>query len=499
MIDRFLSSARSLWIVLGIHFVIWMGVSLLLDVHPDMADHWVWSRFLQWGYYEHPPLVALNIRIWSMIVGSSVLALKFGSVLYSVIILLVCYRVGLLFFDRRTALIFVLILETTPYFTMGSVFWHIDQPYMLCWLGCMYTIGRYVRSGNSNWFFLFGIIAGLGAQAKYTIVLMPVCLAVWFIINKETRKLLMDWRLYLSALIAIAIISPNLYWNAQNDWRTFTFVFEKGLTGSKYGENFIQFFFSQFLLFSLVYSIYFWKVVVRRQVVTANLWPDGSGNQQAHTFLLITGILPVATFAITSFRGSLTDPHWVNVAYFSAFMLLARLIALNITEGKVRKQTWIFASAFLLNTVLVVFTLSHILFRISPISEPGVISLKKLVGWAETARKIEEMVESRIGKMPPFVVSREYQTASALALYLKNQPMPHSIEKEVRNVWSPESELDKKGAVLVCPPHECQRTLAKSQGRFQSRFKKLGTIDTSRHGVVFRRLDVYLLPASESK
>ncbi|MFH2131312.1 MAG: glycosyltransferase family 39 protein, partial [bacterium] len=140
-IDRFLNSSRSLWIFLGIHFVIWMGVALLLDVHPDMADHWVWSRFLQWGYYEHPPLIALNMRLWTMVVGSSVLALKVGSVLFSTVILLVCYRVGVLFFDHRVALIFLLILETTPYFTMGSVFWHIDQPYMLCWMGCLYAVG----------------------------------------------------------------------------------------------------------------------------------------------------------------------------------------------------------------------------------------------------------------------------------------------------------------------------------------------------------------------
>ncbi len=483
-----------MWIVLGIHFGVWMAVSLLLDVHPDMADHWVWSRFLQWGYYEHPPMVALVMRIWTMIAGSSALSLKIGSVLFSVAILLTAYRVGVLFFNRRVALILVLILETTPYYSMGSVFWHIDQPYMLCWLGCMYAIGRYIKSRNVNWFFLFGVIAGIGAQSKYTIVLMPVCLLVWCLVNRDARKLLLDWRVYLAALIALAIIGPNLYWNSQNDWRTFSFVFAKGLTGSNFGENFIQFFFSQFLLFSAVYSIYFWSVVVRRKMGASNLSIEDHTEKTAHAFLLITGTLPVLIFTVTSFMGSLTDPHWVNTAYFSAFLLLARQIELNIKDGLIRKQVGIFSTAVLLNSILIIFTLSHVLFRVSPVSEPGVISLKKMVGWPETARKIEELVESHLGEMPPFIISREYQTASGLALYLKNQPMPHSIEKQVRNVWSPETELDARGAVMVCPPHECEEVLRKSRGRFQSPFKMLGTIEAERYGVVFRRLNVYLLP-----
>lgn len=493
-IDRFLESSRSIWIVLGVHFLIWMGVSLVLDVHPDMADHWVWSRFLQWGYYEHPPMVALTMRILTMIAGSGVMTLKIGSILFSVGILLLCYRVGVLYFDRKVALIFVLILETTPYFSMGSVFWHIDQPYMVFWLGGVYTIGRYTKSGNTNWFFLFGVIAGLGALSKYTMILLPVCLLVWCVINKEARRLLINWRVYLAAIIALAIVSPNLYWNSQNDWRTFTYVLEKGLTGSKHGENFIQFFFSQFLLFSLVYSVYFWSAVVRRRMKAGHMSDPEKGGRLAHSFLLITGILPVLNFTVTSFMGSLTDPHWVNVAYFSAFLLLARLISLNMAENPGRKQIWIFSGAVLTNCVLTLFIMSHILFRVSPVTEASGVSLKKLVGSEETARKIEKLVESHAIEMPPFVVSREYQTASGLALYFKNQPMPHSIEKPTRNVWSPETELDARGAVLVCPPDECKNVLLKARSRFQSQFNQLGAIEVIRNGVVFRKLNIYYLP-----
>ncbi|MFH2133135.1 MAG: hypothetical protein ABIK68_22370, partial [bacterium] len=78
--------------------------------------------------------------------------------------------------------------------------------------------------------------------------------------------------------------------------------------------------------------------------------------------------------------------------------------------------------------------------------------------------------------------------------YLKEQPMPHAIEKQVRNVWSLPSEIDARGAVLVCPHDDCANILRKAHGRFRSQFKKLGLIEAVRHGVVFRKLNVYYLP-----
>src|SRR3954468_4788868 len=47
----------SLWIVLGL---IQSRFTELLD---DEAYYWVYSKFLDWGYFDHPPMVALLIKI----------------------------------------------------------------------------------------------------------------------------------------------------------------------------------------------------------------------------------------------------------------------------------------------------------------------------------------------------------------------------------------------------------------------------------------------------
>ncbi len=45
---------RAFYGLLLFHFLIWFSLGMALDLHPDAADHWVWSQYLSWGYYEHP-------------------------------------------------------------------------------------------------------------------------------------------------------------------------------------------------------------------------------------------------------------------------------------------------------------------------------------------------------------------------------------------------------------------------------------------------------------
>jgi len=75
----------------------------------------------------------------------------------------------------------------------------------------------------------------------------------------------------------------------------------------------------------------------------------------------------------------------------------------------------------------------------------------KTLGWVETARQIEQVLADQQQPVPPFVVSREYHLSGALSLYLQSQPWPHSIEKPIRNLWSPEMEVLAQGALVVCP------------------------------------------------
>src|SRR5437879_1614144 len=70
-----------------------------LDLAPDEAHYWDWSRHLDWSYYSKGPLVAWLIRLscivagpWSQsLIGSEMLAVRLPAVLCGSLLLLSLY------------------------------------------------------------------------------------------------------------------------------------------------------------------------------------------------------------------------------------------------------------------------------------------------------------------------------------------------------------------------------------------------------------------------
>src|SRR5215471_5426470 len=47
----------------------------------DEAYYWLWSKHLAFGYYDHPPMVALVIRAGTLIGGDTELGVRLFSIL----------------------------------------------------------------------------------------------------------------------------------------------------------------------------------------------------------------------------------------------------------------------------------------------------------------------------------------------------------------------------------------------------------------------------------
>ena len=200
----------------------------------------------------------------------------------------------------------------------------------------------------------------------------------------------------------------------------------------------------------------------------------------------------MAFFTISTSKGTISDPHWLNVTYFSLLLLLANyLVGLMQKggEGKVLKAT-VFSLA--INYSLLAVLLGQIYFSILPIPFKA-DSSNKVVAWTETAEELESLIDEKLEKRPEFVISREYQLAGALSLYLSFQPLSHAIEKPERNLWSPVDQVIEEGAILVCPPDECEKVLRKAKKRFKRNFSSLGTIETNKHNKLIRRLKIFTL------
>src|SRR6266481_6973736 len=64
----------------------------------DEAYYWMWSKHLAFGYYDHPPGVALVIRLGTMIAGDTELGVRLVSILLALPMSWAVYRAASILF-----------------------------------------------------------------------------------------------------------------------------------------------------------------------------------------------------------------------------------------------------------------------------------------------------------------------------------------------------------------------------------------------------------------
>src|SRR5438128_7636083 len=92
-----------------------------LDLAPDEAHYWDWSRHLDWSYYSKGPLVAYLIRAgclfagpWSQrILSNEMLAVRLPAVVCGSLLLVSMYVLTVQVFGRERLAAFVVMLALT--------------------------------------------------------------------------------------------------------------------------------------------------------------------------------------------------------------------------------------------------------------------------------------------------------------------------------------------------------------------------------------------------
>src|ERR1700676_4102587 len=98
----------------------------------DEAYYWMWSKHLAGGYYDHPPGVALVIRLGTMIAGDTEFGVRLVSVLLALPMSFAVYRTAeILFGGRRVASTATILLNATMMAAVGTLIVTPDAPLMV--------------------------------------------------------------------------------------------------------------------------------------------------------------------------------------------------------------------------------------------------------------------------------------------------------------------------------------------------------------------------------
>jgi hypothetical protein len=199
-----------------------------VPVTQDEAYYFNWAQSLAWGYFDHPPGVAL-LGIGSWIAPGSAFAPRLGAIIAGTLTLLILwhfYRACGLTRGRDLLLAMVLAAGTVPGMISG-VITTPDTVLALCWALALHEALAALKGSRRRWL-TAGLATGLGLLGKYTMVVIgPVFL--WAILRNDPRALRTPWP-YLGGLLALLLFLPNIAWNADNDWLTMRFQFGHGFS-----------------------------------------------------------------------------------------------------------------------------------------------------------------------------------------------------------------------------------------------------------------------------
>jgi 4-amino-4-deoxy-L-arabinose transferase-like glycosyltransferase len=189
---------------------------------PDEAYYWVWSKALAAGYLDHPPMVALWIRLGTTIAGDGNLGVRLLAPFAAALGSWMLVRAGDdLLPGRNAGLWAAALLNATLIFAVGATTMTPDTPLLLFWTMTLWALARVHATGQGRWWLVAGLAGGLALDSKYTAALLAPAILSWLVLAPTMRPWLRRWQPYAAAVLALAVFSPVLSWNAAHGWASF--------------------------------------------------------------------------------------------------------------------------------------------------------------------------------------------------------------------------------------------------------------------------------------
>jgi undecaprenyl-diphosphatase len=415
-IDLLVAGVLAVLTALRLAFLAWGS----LDLSPDEAHYWEWSRRLDLSYYSKGPVIAYLIAGLTAVFGSTAFAIRLGAVLLSLLGAWALYRLGRELYGRpEPAAMAVIGLQASPLVWAGSLLTTIDAPFVAAWTLALWAAHRVVGGGGTGAWLLLGLAVGVGSLAKYTMLLFLPGLALYFWRAPERRRALASRGAPLAGLVALVAFVPVLAWNVRTGWVSARHVAGQGRGGGLTLFHLGEFLGSQLLVLSpLIAALLAWGlfVGVREGLVR---------RREPYRFLLAFAAPVLGLYLLVALQ-SKVQANWAAAAYPSlalatAGLLLERRAAL--TGAARRAQTRLLGGS--VAVALAMTALGHVTDRLG--LPPRLDPTTRLRGWAELGRAVGAAVDAMPDPRRTFLVSGRYQIASELAFYTPGRPPAYNF------------------------------------------------------------------------
>jgi dolichol-phosphate mannosyltransferase len=422
-----------------------------VEMLPEETYYWNYALHLDLGYLDHPPMVAWLIWLGTNVFGTTEFGVRFGAMCSGVVASFFVYRLTRNLFDEASALVALVLMQLLPFFFFAGILMTPDAPMTAAWAALLYYLERALLAGRARAWWGVGLSLGLGLLSKYTIGMLLPAMLIFVAWDARSRTWLRSWRPYVAGLLALAIFSPVIYWNASHEWASFAFQ-----TSRRLAER------PQFALHKLILSALILLTPVGAASLPASLWSKGQVPPEGlrrRRFLQLSILTPLAVFFLFSLRHEVKF-DWTGALWIAAVPPLAFAVTDSSSQG-VRawsRRAW----TPTLITLLLIFGAALHYFVLGL---PGVGYSKHMelvpAGWrslGEQMAAVEQDIRKQTGSDPVIMTMDRYETAGELVFYSPDPARAVSLTSSdvlfgglglMYKRWFPEKSLQGRNLLLV--------------------------------------------------
>jgi hypothetical protein len=397
----------------------------------DEAYYWMWSKHLAGGYYDHPPMVAFVIRAGTAILGDTELGVRLVSILLALPMSFAVFRTAtILFGGMRVAANATILLNVTLMAAVGTMIVTPDAPLLVASSFVLFFLAKVLETGRGAWWLAVGAAVGIALLSKYTALFFGPAILIWLALVPELRRWLISLWPYLGGLVALAIFSPVIFWNADHHWVSFI-----KQIGRARIEDFKPVFIGELIPTQIAFAT---PLVFILGAMGLYALLRRNGGTPAARMLINTNLWTIVAYFIWHSLHARVEANWFAPVY-PAFAIAAA-VAANLARWNIGQQRvvdfclrWAAPTGILMFALLIVQANSGLLSgyrRDATVRSVG-------VGWRELASEIEA-VRTRVGAA--CVLAPDYGTTGWLAFYLPKGTCVVQQNQRIRWVNMPEPD-----------------------------------------------------------
>ncbi|HSF33532.1 MAG TPA: glycosyltransferase family 39 protein [Candidatus Tectomicrobia bacterium] len=426
-----------------------------LELAPDEAHYWEWSRRLDWSYYSKGPFVAYLIALSTALGGATELFVRLPAVLLSAGTTICVFGLfKALFDDARLALATAISLHVIPLFAAGALLMTIDPPLVFFWTLMLWLVYAAMSADRPLFWYAAGGALACGLLSKYAMVYAVMSVWLFLATSRCYRSWLRRKEPYLMLAIGLAGFTPVIIWNLRHDVVSLKHVMgqaigHQGVLWHVSLETFGEFLGSQALALS---PLLFGSVLI---AMAMSLW-EGRQQRDDRWLFLFWGWAPTFFLMLSLSLRQKVQANWAAPGYITAFMATTAYAAHRwqaLPQGLLRRLGLAGAGLMIMLALSMTVALHVPTLFVRLGLQPSADPVARLKGWRALASAVESVVVQM--PRPPFVLSDRYQISSELAFYVAGQPYTYNVNLGRRlnqyDLWDGLSTLVGHDAIYVQP------------------------------------------------